>query len=467
MIDMAEVSSKRPHSEMIGGGVMNTGSKCRLSMVVRGAVLSVLGFLPVAVWAGPPGSPLLEPILVNELVDGPVRRGLPQVAADSSGDFAVVWADASSTPREVRARSFARSGSPQSSTTFVAMESGDSSRPDQLAVNDFGDAVIVYKGLREPLTNPLQPPPNAIWAQRLGRDGLLVGQPILVAEQPPRFGLQSGRIGVPSVAMNNAGEFLVAWQETRYSGYGGVATLFSVQTSERIFARRFAADGTSLGSTKLVGQRLLGPHLEEFVRVASHASGQFVVAYAASPVSGNISPRDQPAVFPFYGRIFGAGGDADGLPFHFGDGYPDLATYGDVDFDVAFSSNGDLVLAWAQADQRYTPSSETIRLRHFNRLGVPTGAAVEVATRGAVTSRASLSLAPLPAGGVAIVWPDRIGNATGTAYGRYYAADDSPLTDPFVIATGVRTVSADTDGAGNLIAVYGETDVYARVFQGP
>jgi hypothetical protein len=145
------------------------------------------------------------------------------------------------------------------------------------------------------------------------------------------------------------------------------------------------------------------------------------------------------------------------------------------DFSLIYAANGDLVLAYAEIEKLRNPDSQSVFLRRYSALGVPRGPSVKVAERLLQTSGNSdftINLAPLPSGGVAIVWQDQNGFRV---FGRYYAADNSALGEPFLIASGTVDSNAVTDPAGNLLAIYGTSLPYGpqpvqllvQRFQGP
>ncbi len=75
-------------------------------------------------------------------------------------------------------------------------------------------------------------------------------------------------------------------------------------------------------------------------------------------------------------------------------------------------------------------------------------------------------------GAVAVIWSDF--SSGFQILGRYYAADLSPLTEPFLLVNGTTDASAVADASGNLIVAYGTLDtmpqprqLYLQRFQGP
>jgi len=91
------------------------------------------------------------------------------------------------------------------------------------------------------------------------------------------------------------------------------------------------------------------------------------------------------------------------------------------------------------------------------------------------------SLSALPTGGYAVGWGEYARPIDGSSIpysykGRYYAANDAPLGEPFVIDEDAYQLDTSTDARGNLIAFFnplyfdpvcGLGPAYVRVFQGP
>lgn len=107
-----------------------------------------------------------------------------------------------------------------------------------------------------------------VWRSHLGVLGRLLdadGTP-----QGPDFLVQSGDVGLPDVAVDDAGRFVVAWSDLSAAGQG-------------IYLRRYAADGTPLGDAERVSEPFdarVGETAIESPAVAMNSAGDFVVAWA-------------------------------------------------------------------------------------------------------------------------------------------------------------------------------------------
>lgn len=303
-----------------------------------------------------------------------------------------------------------------------------------------------------------------IYAQVYEPDGTPHGGRIDVAVRPQSSVAEIGGGGLlrnPAIALNDAGELTVAWVVKSFTGPRSAPIL--AVNSDQLYSRRFRADGAAVGPAVLTAFDSLVT-IREGIRIVMNNAGDYAIAYRQGAVIDGVG-AEAPLEFPFFAKLYSADGRERGLPIHFTTLGQRQTYLAPDDFALCFVANGDLILAWASANARINPTQETILMRRYSTLGVPRGDTITVATRSPHVNGVTLSLAPIPSGGSIIVWPDYAGQADGTAYGRYYAANDVPLTAPFVVATGVRQVSATTDARGNLITAFG--DVFARVFQGP
>ena len=144
-----------------------------------------------------------------------------------------------------------------------------------------------------------------------------------------------------------------------------------------------------------------------------------------------------------------------------------------------------MLLGWTAKNDRLAPTEEQLLVRHYSLSGLPRGPVVEIARRPIEDGRGGFSLSALPAGGYAVAWVEYARPSGGSsvpysykgrALGRFFAANDTSLGEPFVIDEDAYYVSAGTDRRGNLIAAFnpnypgslvGPRTGYVRVFQGP
>ncbi len=177
----------------------------------------------------------------------------------------------------------------------------------------------------------------------------------------------TGAQGLPSVAMDADGDFVVAWES--YGNQDGSAA--------GVFARRYNASGVAQGVEFQVNTFTTGG--QRFPSVAMDADGDFVVTWSSVNQDGSN--------FGVYAQRYSAAGVAQGNEFRvntFTTGAQALAV-------VAMDADGDFVVAWdsggqdgsdygvfAQRYRKPTPLRAVSRLDHAGRvfdLPLPLGGA--------------------------------------------------------------------------------------------
>lgn len=144
-----------------------------------------------------------------------------RVASDASGSFVVTWTGShqDGTPQSVYARQFDAAGSPLGSEFRVHGTSTGIQKNSSVAMSGDGSFIVVWEGAGPGDT-------DGIHAQRFDAVGATIGPEFTV-------NLVTGGVqGHAAVAMNSAGQFVVAWD----SGAGVVARAFDengiAQTAE-------------------------------------------------------------------------------------------------------------------------------------------------------------------------------------------------------------------------------------------
>lgn len=434
---------------------------------------SGIGVTDAAV-ASIPGEAITDTVPVLAPSARETRLSSQHVASAPSGRFVVVWTDFSDrTSIPLRARLFNADGTPRTDELLVEpAQRGtfyESTQP--VSMNAHGEFAVGFiargPSSRTGFTT------DHVYVQRYDSDGQPLGARIDVDEVPTGRLLNVYRKGLlnnPAIALNDEGEVVVAWTSIEYTA---VENLLNVSSTNRLQTRRFRADGSADGPTTVIATQLV-KNLNRELRIAMNPSGSYAVVYRKEPrATATFDQKPilpyQLRVFPFHVQRFSADGRRVGPTVRLTRlGYPDsdLSTQ---DFAVCYASNGDLMLAWSDAVSAGQLVTEQIMLQRFSVYGRAVAPPVTVATRPVYFYSSSISVSPLPSGGVAVSWPDLPNVPSqivpGVAYGRYYAANDVPLGDAFVIANDILQVHTTTDGRGNLIATFG--DVFARVFQRP
>lgn len=263
------------------------------------------------------GTPLGDEFQVNDSIS--YRQDRPVVAMDDAGNFAVAWSirTESSIKNAVLARVFNADGTPRTGDlTVIPYSNRESKRATSIAMDADGDFVVVthgYKGdwLGANFNDGL------IHFQRLDAQGQAQGKLVQVADMTLELG------GSPAVAMDDVGNFVVAWGDSDDVG---------------IRVQRFDASGQAVGGEIATGLTDHGYSPS----VAMNGDGRFAVSALGAL------------------RIF----DPSGSPLS------DVISYGAPEYaswvgGAAFDARGDVVISWSgnalgnQLDilaQRFSPS---------------------------------------------------------------------------------------------------------------
>lgn len=326
----------------------------------------------------------------------------PDVAADGTGAFVVVWTDY--TADAVMARRVDAAGTPQG-TPFQVNVGSVYAHP-AVAADSAGNFVVAW-------TNDS----DRISAQRI--DTTNAG---LVADLT--VGTLTGRR--PSVSMASDGRFVVAWKDE--SGLDG--------SSYGVVARLYDAAASSAGAAFVVNTYTTGSQGEYGPDVAMTDAGDFVVVWQ--------SDYDQnPDVLTI---VLGRGFDASGAPltgeFQVNTGTVTNGYYGEYgdgrnNFpSVAADGDGEFVVAWHRA---YSGPYG----RRLDATPAPSGDEFQVSTfRANYQAYYRTDVAAAPDGSFVVVWDELDFNTASEALGRGFPASGCPA-EP---AAGCRQSVVDFKG---------------------
>jgi hypothetical protein len=149
------------------------------------------------------GNPRGATFRVNETTAGDQNQAA--VAMSPSGDFVVAWTSGTSDSQVgvVYARRYDAAGVPRGGEFIV-----DSGRFPAVAINGVGDFVVAWNGAVDSH--------DAAYAQRYAADGTPRGDKLLASTTAISGGTQGSLYGIPNlrtdVAMDDAGNFTVVWQ---------------------------------------------------------------------------------------------------------------------------------------------------------------------------------------------------------------------------------------------------------------
>jgi hypothetical protein len=362
----------------------------------------------------------------------------PLVAADTAGNFIVVWeafGGQDGSGGGVFGRRYDAAG-----TALEAVE---------FQVNGYTTLNQVFPGVAVDSTRIV-----AAWASN-GQDGSdfgVVGRlfDAITGTGGPEFAVNTyttGRQWRPSVALDGSGNFVVVWDSlTAGGGYD-------------VFGRRFSASGAALDSEFRINSTTAG---NQYVsRVALHADGRFVVVWESAGQDGD--------GFGIFGQRFDADGLAAGAEFQVNT----YTTGAQRRPSVAPEDAGGFVAVWDSGNQ--DGSSDGVFGRRYDAAGAPQGGELRVNsyTTGAQSDARVASAAD---GEFVVVWQSNGQDGSGLGiFGRRYdrlgaQGPESLLNDYTFSAQFFPAVASAANG--DFVAVWGGVGphdlapggVYARRF---
>lgn len=231
------------------------------------------------------------------------------VAMDSLGNFVVAWVsqNQNDVQRSIYAQRYDAAGNPLGGE-FLVDELAQYA-PD-IAMNANGDFVIAWSRL-----DATDPTEYDVFAKRFNASGVAQGGPIHVNVRTTFWQYQ------PSVAIDEAGNFVVAWRSQQQDGSG-----------DAVYARRFSSAGLALGTEFRVNTYTTGSQITP--DVAMDSDGDFVVTWTSQNQDGH--------QFGVYAQRFNSLGVKQGSEFRVNEYTTDQQSSSAVDMDAT----GDFVIIW-------------------------------------------------------------------------------------------------------------------------
>jgi hypothetical protein len=336
------------------------------------------------------GSALGSEFRVNTFTAG--NQVLPAVAMDSAGDFVVAWSSYGEDGSKygVYAQRYASTGSALGSefrvNTFTSGNQGAFFTTNQaashvgpaVAMDATGDFVVAWQSYAEDGNK------YGIYAQRYASTGSAQGSEFRVNSHT------SGEQIAPAVAMDAAGDFVIAWQS--YDA--------GIQDGSRygIYAQRYASTGSAQGSEFRVNSYTSNQQTR--ASVSMDVAGDFVIAWQSQFQDG--------VGYGVFAQRFNAAGATQGSEFQ-----ANTYTTNDQAFpSVALDSAGDFVIAWSSIGE--DGSLQGIYARHYSSAGAADGGEFQVNTYTTIAQQAP-SVAMDAAGDFVIAWQSN--TQDGSQYG--------------------------------------------------
>ncbi len=339
----------------------------------------------------------------------------PSVAIDAAGDFVITWVstgqDGSSDG--IYAQRYNAAGAAQGSEFRVNTTTTSPQFAPSVAIDAAGNFVIAWDSVGQDNPND-----NGIFAQRFNAAGVPQGSEFQVNTYTSLNQIY------PSVAVDTAGNFVIAWTSMGQDGIDYDFDFMSGNlipiTTYGIFAQRYSAAGVPQGSEFQVNTFTTGD--QRSPSVALDAAGNFVIAWQCDSQDGS--------GFGIYAQRYNAAGVAQGSEFQ-------VNTYtsgSQINPSVAADTAGNFVIAW-QSDVQSTDTAA----QRYNAAGVPQDNEFQVNTY-TTDFQGFPSVALNAAGDFLIAWQSR--NQDGDSYGVYaqrFNSNSAGLSNDFKSATATAS----------------------------
>jgi hypothetical protein len=378
---------------------------------MRAAVLllAALTFVPCAAW--PQGNPLGPEFRVNTYTTS--YQESPSIAADSSGNFVVVWRSSGQdgSGQGVFGQRYAASGPPLGPEFRVNAYTTSTQNHPSVASDASGNFVVVWPSYDQDGSL------GGVFGQRYASSGTPLGHEFRVNTYTPN--LQRA----PSVAAGPSGDFVVVWESDLQDGSG-----------KGVFGQRYSSSGPPLGSEFRVNTYTTSDQSEP--SVAADSAGNFVVVWTSSSQDGSVDG--------VFGQRYASSGAPVGSEFRvntYTTGHQD-------DPSVAVDASGNFVVVW----YGFTGDA-IIHGQRYSSSGVPLGNEFDVDSLGVGYSPCCPAVAADPDGNFVVVWTSVLPFPSNIeSLGQRYASSGIPLGPRFRVNTyttgtqGPSSVAADPSG---------------------
>lgn len=211
------------------------------------------------------GARVGEEVIVNHRVEGP--QTAPTAASNSNGDAIVAWLGNSATHQpSIFGHRFDLPASEVEGEVLLTSYAGLEESAPAAAMNAARESVVVWTSYAEMEDGSSG---MGVFGQLLDSHGQPIGSRFLVNEN-----ITLGNQSAPAVARAASGEFVIAWQSEVSDG------------TYDIFARRYAANGTPLGSVFQVNPVSIAGD-QKAPSVAIGSDGRFVIAWQTDSGDGS------------------------------------------------------------------------------------------------------------------------------------------------------------------------------------
>lgn len=346
----------------------------------------------------------------------------PAVAADSLGNFVVVWASQGQDDPSfagIFGQRYDAAGAPLGGEFLVNSYTTQIQSKPAVTFDGTGKFVVVWESNGQDGSN------LGIFGQRYD----VAGTPLGIEFQINSYTTQGQQ--TPAVAADAAGDFVVVWQS--YGQEGGL--------NLGVFGRRYNTAGVPQGVEFLVNSYTTGWQRDP--SVAMNAAGDFVIAWQSYPQDGSL--------YGIFGRQFSAGG-AGGVEFPVNA----LTTNNQVVPAVSADSVGNFVVVWE--DKALDGSDYGIFGQRFSSAGATLGGEFQVNTETFAYQR-NPTIAANGAGEFLVTWhsADQDGSLTGV-FGQRFHSTGSPAAGEFQLNSYTtdrqQLPAVAADGQGRFVVAW-------------
>ncbi|MEA3207025.1 MAG: hypothetical protein QOE70_82 [Chthoniobacter sp.] len=338
------------------------------------------------------------------------------VAMDANGNFVVTWASnlQDGSGYGVYAQRYNAAGVAQGGEFKVNTFTAANQWMPTAAMDAAGNFIITWS------SNNQDGDSWGVYAQRYNAAGVAQGGEFRVNTTTTNAQEES------SVAMNAAGDFVVAWSSLNTDG-----------SSWGIYAQRYNAAGVAQGGEFQVNTFTNAD--QRYPSVAINTAGNFVITWSGRSNQDGGSPLGNG--WGVFAQRYNAAGVAQGAEFRVN------TTTGDDQMfaRAAMDTNGNFVIVWQSYGQD-AANTWGVYGQHYNAAGVAQGAEFRVNTTTAADQQYA-SVAMAPGGSFVVAWS---GNGTGDAAGifaqRFTTA--SPNQAPVLDSSKSPALTAINEDAG-------------------
>ncbi len=346
---------------------------------------------------------------------------LPNVAVAPGGNYVVVWQSNGQDGAGfgIFAQQFNSVGQPMGAEFQVNNTFAGNQESPVVAISASGQFAVAWQSAGQDGSG------DGIYARVYDASGLPLGDEFLVNANTENHQTN------PSIAMDDAGNFVVAWESDAQDG-----------NALGVFAQQFDSAGVANGPEFQVNTVVAGN--QRNAAVAMDADGDFIIVWQGKDISGE--------------GILAQRYDAAGITI--GDEFlVATVTLGNQMVpEVAMDDSGNFMVVWQSANE--DGSGESVVGRLYDNAGVPQGANIRVTTTTA-GNQTSPSVAMSGSGEFFVSWQSADDNGQGI-FGQRFDASGDKVGEHIQINSQTNGNQVDSsvsmDDQGNVIAVWTDED---------